>query len=129
MVEVPDEPLAPMPSAVKRLNRWYWMPVLFIVAVVASSLVPDLRSLVEVGLRLPDWVRYLVLAAPFALPPLIVFFDLLRINRAVWSSNFRCCTHCVQDLNGLADKGLCPECGKAFDIEADRKSWARAKIV
>lgn len=47
-------------------------------------------------------------------------------QRAFERAGGRLCTHCRYDLRGLGDTGLCPECGKPFDIARDAEAWARA---
>ena len=45
------------------------------------------------------------------------------VRRDLVRSEGRMCTHCAHDLRGLEDRGVCPECGKEFDVEADRRRW------
>jgi hypothetical protein len=37
--------------------------------------------------------------------------------------DLRCCLHCRHDLRGLDERGICPECGTAYDIEYARARW------
>lgn len=122
-------PRAPLPPVIRRFRWWFLVPPG--VAVVAHIAV-FLPGLLEGSGRFPIWWQWGLPVLTFV--PLIIttawmFVTLRRITRAVRASGFHACTHCVHDLRGLGQTGLCPECGKAFDIEADRKSWARAKIV
>lgn len=45
------------------------------------------------------------------------------IHRALLESEGRLCTHCAYDVSSLARSGMCPECGKAYDIEKDKVLW------
>lgn len=46
-----------------------------------------------------------------------------HIRRALLRSEGRLCTHCAYDVSTLAPAGICPECGKAYDIEKDKPLW------
>lgn len=92
------------------------------------------------GLAAVAWV---VLRGPFGLPrhglfrlaplaialvPVVVLTPLwiMRtrwIRRALRGSEGRLCTHCGYDVSRLAHAGVCPECGRAYDITADRRLW------
>lgn len=52
-----------------------------------------------------------------------------RIKRAVRAASGRACLGCVYDLGGMGDTGVCPECGRRFDIAADQRSWERARML
>lgn len=54
---------------------------------------------------------------------------LRRIRRAFKESGGRLCVQCGHSLAGLADTGVCPECGAQFDIERDRETWAAAGVI
>jgi hypothetical protein len=47
-------------------------------------------------------------------------------QRAFERAGGRLCTNCRYDLRGLGETGVCPECGKSFDIARDAEAWARA---
>ncbi len=60
----------------------------------------------------------------------IVFRYLNRKHyRDARSSNFRRCTRCMHDLAGLADEGVCPECGTPFTLVALEQAWKTAAKV
>jgi len=58
----------------------------------------------------------------------IVLRGYRRIKPAVVAASGRACVGCVHDLNGLGNSGTCPECGRAFDLAADQRSWSRARM-
>jgi hypothetical protein len=54
----------------------------------------------------------------------IVFRHLNRRRyREAKSSDFRRCTKCMHDLAGLAEEGVCPECGAPFTLVALEQAW------
>jgi hypothetical protein len=70
--------------------------------------------------------RYATMALGFA-PALVIFpyfhFSRRHIRRAWRDSGGRLCTHCAYDLSALEPEGICPECGRAYDIESDAMLW------
>ncbi len=48
-----------------------------------------------------------------------------RLRRALFASRFRLCTRCGYDVSTLGETGICPECGGAYDAEADVALWER----
>ena len=46
-----------------------------------------------------------------------------HIRRALLESEGRLCTHCAYNVSTLAPAGICPECGKPYDIERDKPLW------
>ncbi len=43
--------------------------------------------------------------------------------REARASDFRRCTRCMHDLAGLAEEGVCPECGAPFTLVALEQAW------
>ncbi len=68
-----------------------------------------------------------VIPASLGLLSCIVFplqFQSRRHIRRAWrDSGGRLCTHCAYDLSALEPEGLCPECGRAYDVESDAILW------
>jgi hypothetical protein len=44
-----------------------------------------------------------------------------RLRRDAW----RICPHCLYSLQGLADMGICPECGGAYSPQSLQNDWRR----
>lgn len=69
-----------------------------------------------------------VIPAIVFLPHFIVMWILSRRQRKIriiWrESGGRVCIHCGHNLAGLADIGVCPECGHTFDTHKDRGKWS-----
>lgn len=51
------------------------------------------------------------------------------LYREAAASKFRRCTRCLHDLTGLADDGVCPECGGAYALVALEHAWKHAARV
>ncbi len=76
---------------------------------------PFISALIPIGIFLPQFVVMWILMVK------------TRKLRRIWrESGGRVCTHCGHNLAGLADLGVCPECGEAFDTHVDRTRWAGA---
>lgn len=119
---------APLPPCMLRLSAWFFLPV---VAMLAGAMAMKLQ-----------WVQALMSRPWFGMVPAIVALCIVpellamvlvwrgyrRIRAAVVAASGRACVKCVHDLNGVGEEGRCPECGRAFDIAADQRSWARAWI-
>lgn len=48
-----------------------------------------------------------------------------RLKAKLRAADGALCPDCGYDLRGLAEKGDCPECGRAFEREADMAFWRR----
>ena len=120
---------APIPPVFRRLSRWLYLPLVFVVAAPIVNQVPALRDAMG---RPTPWVWYGIPAACASVLALM-FFALWcgrrRIGAALRAASGRACTHCTHDLTGLSEIGLCPECGGPFDLIADRRSWARVSML
>ncbi|MFZ4573258.1 MAG: hypothetical protein ACOYN0_02605 [Phycisphaerales bacterium] len=44
-------------------------------------------------------------------------------KKAGAAANWKICPVCEYDLSPLEDKGMCPECGDAYDVEELRRIW------
>jgi hypothetical protein len=126
MTITPTEPQAPVPPVVRRYE--VWIAAMFVCITVVAVAAPFVlwRLVPRVS---PLW----------ALPgiPLVIVTTTFgtiwytrrhkaRIKRAVLAASGRACVACVYDLGGMSDTGDCPECGRRFDIAADRRSWKQA---
>ncbi|MCG3123816.1 MAG: hypothetical protein GIKADHBN_02243 [Phycisphaerales bacterium] len=68
----------------------------------------------------------LVAFGPTIFASLAIGYGLSRIRRVHRATGGCCCTSCLHDLRGLAETGVCPECGHAYSFEADQRAWGRA---
>lgn len=120
---------APMPSAVRRLGWWFALPLVVAGAVPIANRIPAVHS--AMGAPTPwIWVGLpALLLAPNAVTIIAVWRGLRRVRSAVGAASGHACTSCLYDLTGLGDTGLCPECGRPFDIVIDRRSWAGVKML
>lgn len=122
------QPLPPLPGAkpyherrtrTRRRIAWASVPI----AVVASFLaVKVARDRFDAPM---SW-----LPGAFIVPT-AVWIVLMRwasrgLQREFEAVKGRMCFHCGYDLRNLPPRGLCPECGSAFDAEDDAHAWARA---
>ena len=124
-----SQPRAPIPRAAQRLWKWFLLPLpLVVVSTIANQV-----DAVHIAMATPNpWIYMGIPALAFAIIFVMIFgvwHGLRRIKRAVHATSGRACTHCVYNLNGLGDAGVCPECGRPFDITLDRRSWARLSTV
>jgi hypothetical protein len=53
----------------------------------------------------------------------VAIVNLIRLRRRLRETRGRVCLKCGFDLRGLGEAGACPECGRPFDIPADRARW------
>lgn len=119
---------AEMPHAVRRLLWWMALPFFAIVGGAAVFALPAVRA----AMATPSLWWSIAIPFVFVVPHMVAVVAIARgqrrIKRAVLAANGRACTHCVHDLSGLGDAGICPECGRGFDTAADQKRWARVKM-
>jgi hypothetical protein len=128
MAREPSRRRAAMPTAVRRLLWWMALPLAVNIAGAVFYKLPAVQS----AMFAPNvWLSLGIPLACFA-PVFVAFVGIWhgqrRIKRAVLAAHGRACIHCVHDLGGLGDTGTCPECGRAFDIAADQRSWARVNM-
>lgn len=77
----------------------------------------------------PGFVLPLVFMLPVFVAIMGNAIGLRRIRARLVAAEGRLCIHCMHELRGLADQGVCPECGRAFDLQADRRRWVRAGML
>jgi hypothetical protein len=66
-----------------------------------------------------------VLMVPLIIGSCIVLMVLdARTRRRLQASGCVMCPHCEHDLNGLADEGVCPECGEPFSASGLAEAWS-----
>ncbi len=109
------------PAWSRASNRALSLAILCVVAAIAIAFLRD-----PLGWSKRGPTRYVTMALGFA-PALVIFpyfhFSRRHIRRAWRDSRGRLCTHCAYDLSALENAGLCPECGRAYDIESDAILW------
>lgn len=128
MTAAPTEPPAPVPPVARRYELW-----------IAAVFVCTALSAVAAPLMLRRWVPWI--SPLWALPgiPLAIVTTTFgtvwytrrhkaRLKQAVMAASGRACIGCVYDLRGLGETGACPECGRRFDIAANRRSWKQAGL-
>lgn len=99
---------------------------------VALSVLPPLAwALWLAGPRWidPAWPAWPLAAAPLAVPGLVavaaVLLGTARMRRAR-AMGYAACEGCLYDLRGLAERGSCPECGRAYERERTVAMWKGA---
>ncbi|QQS10342.1 MAG: hypothetical protein IPK69_06900 [Phycisphaerales bacterium] len=116
-----------LPPVLRRLLWWWLVPVLAIVGlVVAWAIFPGWMS--KAMMTLGAWMPLVLFGPQFVIMG-ILFRRQRQIRRAYRESGGRLCGNCLQNLSGLDDVGVCPECGRAYDIERDRTMWKNANIA
>lgn len=110
------------PPVMRRGLVWLWgLSVLFSAVAIAWVIFRK-------PLGVPRGFAFRYTAMIIGLLPIVVVFPLWlirtrHIRRALLRSEGRLCTHCAYDVSTLAPAGICPECGKAYDIEKDKTLW------
>jgi len=103
---------------------------LAILCVVTALAVAFLRGPLGWNKRGP--ARYVTMGLGFV-PALVIFpyvhHSRRHIRRAWHVSRGRLCTHCAYDLSTLEPAGICPECGRAYDVESDALLWKLAGLT
>lgn len=112
-------------------SRWarYW---LYLSLPCFAAAIALLFARIELGWVRGSWVGVVVLTLFFV--PVFVISPIMQlprrhIRRAWRDSGGRLCTHCAYDLSALEPEGLCPECGRAFDVESDAMLWKNAGLT
>lgn len=129
MASKPTESRAPLPPALRRYE--VWVAAVFVCTALGAVAAPFVLR------RVAPWISPL-----WALPgiPLVIVtmtFGAIwysrrrtaKIRSAVRAASGRACLGCVYDLSGMGETGACPECGRPFNIPADRRSWERAQML
>lgn len=115
-----------LPPVMRRGVAW-WLGALFTCAIAACGWIALRRPL---GLPRDGVYRYVPMMlglAPILLVNPLYLWRTAWLRRALAASNGKLCTHCAYDVSGLAPSGTCPECGGAYDVEADAKLWQGVK--
>lgn len=120
---------ATLPPAVRRLQWWFAIPIGSTVSGFLVFALPSVRSLMAKGGTWCAAAMPIVFFLPMFIAIIGIATGLRRIRRRVVAAEGRLCIHCVHDLRGLAEQGVCPECGRAFDVTADRRRWVRAGML
>ena len=118
-----------MPPVVRALWKWLLVPLVFVVVGVVAIVVPEVRRMLGSG---SAWFWKAASGACLLFQGIMIlglWASMRRIRLAVAASGGRTCTACLQDLRGLGERGVCPECGRVFSLEVDRASWRRVKFV
>lgn len=80
------------------------------------------------GLPGPKWMWSLV-PMPMQIACVAWFvLGTLKLQRSVRAHDGRVCWHCSYILEGLENRGLCPECGREYDVHDLREKWMVPKV-
>lgn len=123
-----DSTSPPLPPAVKRLARWFWLPAIVAAMGVGSLLFSQVPQFVA---SLKGWGSVFIpgfFFVPQFTAILAVWLGNRRIKAKYLAANGRLCTHCTYSLQGLPDQGKCPECAAPYDIVANVPAWQRAQM-
>ncbi len=101
-------------------RRFRWVCALFLPAPLLA-----LWFLFEIARqdRVMMWIMWVV--SPLSIVFCVVFF---RRAKRRWIASmerddWRRCPYCFFNLRGLDERGRCPECGEAYQIERVRELW------
>jgi hypothetical protein len=98
-------------------HRWMWYffgaQMLFVLSGFLAFWIPP-----SVGTSY-QWSR---LAIPFAMFGVLLLFAIRR-SRRIKRCEFKVCYACGYDLRGLDESGVCPECGRAYEIASLIRKW------
>lgn len=129
MTSKPTEPASPLPPALRRYEAR--VAAVFVCTALSAVAAPFVLR------RVAPWISPLWALPGIPLAIVTTTFGAIwysrrrtdRMRRAVRAASGRACVSCVYDLRGMADTGVCPECGRRFDIAADQRSWERARML
>lgn len=124
----PRKKWSDLPHAVRRLAWWWVLPAIVVTAGALWFKFGDSSSWFARGAPWPGLLVPLVVFAPLFVSIAAVSMGMRRLKRVFAASGGRVCTSCVHDLQGLGESGSCPECGRPFEIERDRRAWAQAGV-
>lgn len=95
-----------------------WLPIIYLVYLSLAA------AVLTVGdVKLSFIGRIVVFYLPVLIGGAVLMKYYLRVLLAVSRTSGACCVHCLYPLVNLPDRGICPECGSAFDIEETRRHW------
>lgn len=117
-----------LPLAVRRLAWWWLLPFVVVVAGAAWFKFGDNSSLFAGSPPWPGLIVPVAVFAPLFVSIAAVSMGMRRMKRAYAASEGRLCTGCTHNLQDLGESGACPECGRPFEIERDRRAWKQAGI-
>lgn len=122
-------PAAAIPPAVRRLVWWMVLPLVSTILGAASLALPSVRAWMGKGGIMFAVGIPLVCFVPMFIAIIGMAVAQRRIRAKVIAADGRVCIHCVHDLRGLPDQGLCPECGRPVNAVTDRPRWKRAQML
>lgn len=107
--------LVPKPWVV--LVLWFLVPIGLLIVMGTNAVMPEHL-----------WIPVLMWSVVLLTPRVLGWWYLRRYQRLFRAAGGRLCVSCGQDLRGLGESGICPECGQAFDVQLDRRRWKAAGI-
>lgn len=126
------------PMAFYRRKNWDESPPFFqrvqlrvgltiVAPLIAGPMIGLIASLTPgMGMRAYTWLFAAWMVAGF-ITLCVIAIVRHRTLRSRWNAaHGRLCVHCAYNLRSLGEHGICPECGKPFDIARDAEAWARA---
>ncbi len=111
MFEGRDVPFwRPGAGDVVRTIGWRWLVILPVGAFVVLLPLAAVLRLGGPGFQFFQFIKLWILAIG-----VVITIVLSAIRRGVAARQGNFCIHCGYSLDGLGDRGTCPECGRAYD--------------
>ncbi len=111
------------PPAIARVARWL---IAGEIAYAAAFFTVAGWSLAT-GFDLHWSIDLVLVIGPQAAFGLASWLIIRRRLRQAAAADFQACIHCVYDLRGGPETGICPECGQPYERSRARLRWLQAR--